>query len=142
MRAELILQPFVALMLLTLAVWLRLYFTRIRQIKRQRVHPQKLATRAQRANVPLGDAEATNSDNFQNLFELPVIFYAVCLALFITGEVDALYLVLAWMFVVLRVAHSVIHVTYNRVIHRFAVYVAGGAVLFAMVLRLAFNVLV
>lgn len=142
MQPELILQPFAAMMLLTLLVWLRLYFTRIPEITRQRINPQKLATRAQKSKIHLSDAEACTSDNFQNLFELPVIFYAVCLALFALGTVDALYVALAWLFVALRAAHSLIHLTYNKVLHRFVIYVAGGAALAAMVLRLAWQVMI
>lgn len=132
---ELMLQPLAAMMLLSLAVWIRLYFTRIPEIRRQRLHPQKLATRAEKAGMFLGSAEARASDNFQNLFELPVIFYAVALAVYATGAVDAIYLALGWGFVALRVAHSVIHLTYNKVMHRFVIYVLGGAILFAMVIR-------
>ncbi|HEX6930204.1 MAG TPA: MAPEG family protein [Gammaproteobacteria bacterium] len=142
MRSELILQPFSAMLLLTLAVWLRLYFTRIPEMRRQRVHPQKLATRAQKAGMHLSDAEARASDNFVNLFELPVIFYALCLALYATSQTDAAYLVIAWGFVALRIMHSIIHLSYNKVLHRFFVYAAGGLMLFAGVLRFSIQLFV
>ncbi|HEX7046321.1 MAG TPA: MAPEG family protein [Gammaproteobacteria bacterium] len=140
MNNMLILQPAAVMMLLTFAVWLRLYFTRIPTMRELRVHPQKLATRAQKSRVDLGDAEACASDNFVNLFELPVLFYALCIALYVTGMIDFVFLGLAWMFVILRVAHSVIHLTYNKVFHRFIVYAIGGAVLFVMVIRFAIGV--
>ncbi len=135
-----ILQPFAILMTLTFVVWLRLYFTRIPAIRRQRVHPQKLATRADKAAVDLGGAERRASDNFANLFELPVLFHALCIALYVTGRADTVYLALAWGFVVLRIVHSAIHLTYNKVMHRFIIYMAGGVLLFAMVLRFAFDI--
>lgn len=140
MRPELILQPVVAMLLLTFVVWLRLYFTRVPAMRRQRVHPQKIATRAEKALVHLSDAEARASDNFSNQFELPVLFYVLCLALYVTGRVDMFYLAFAWAFVVLRVAHSAVHVLYNRVLHRFLAYFAGGIVLFAMAFRFAFQI--
>lgn len=135
MSNEIILQPIAAMMLLTFAVWLRLYFTRIPAMRHLRVHPQKLASRVQKAGVDLGGAEANASDNFANLFELPVLFYVLCISLYVTGMIDFVHIVLAWCFVALRIAHSVIHVTYNKVMHRFLVYAAGGFVLFAMALR-------
>lgn len=140
MSSMLILQPVAVMMLLTLAVWLRLYFTRIPAMRELRVHPQKLATRAQKSNVDLGTSETRASDNFLNLFELPVLFYALCIALYVTGMIDFVHLGLAWIFVILRIAHSIIHLTYNKVLHRFLVYALGGAALFAMVIRFAIGV--
>lgn len=135
MKQALILQPLAAMMLLSLAVWLRLYFTRIPALRERRVDPQSIATRAQRTQADLGGAEARSSDNFVNLFELPVLFYALCLVLYVTERVDTVYLALLWGFFALRVVHSVIHLTYNKVVHRFLAYAAGGALLFSAVLR-------
>ena len=137
MDKALILQPFTVMLLLSFVVWLCLYFTRIPGMRRQHVHPQKLATRAEKAGIPISNAEARASDNFMNLFELPVLFYALCLALYVTDAVDGLYLGLAWGFTVLRILHSIVHLTYNKVLHRFLVYAAGGVALFAMALRFA-----
>ena len=72
------------------------------------------------------------ADNFRNLFEAPVLFFAVCCALAITDTVTPLQVTLAWVFVGLRAVHSFIHVTYNRVMHRFAAYVASTICLFLM----------
>lgn len=72
------------------------------------------------------------ADNFRNLFEMPVLFYAVCLALAAMDFVTPPQIALAWLFVALRAAHSLIHITYNRVMHRFAAYVASSAVVFLM----------
>jgi len=135
MQAELMLQPMVVVMLLTFVVWLGLYRTRIGGMRRARIHPQRLATRARKSEVVISEAEQRVSDNFMNLCELPVIFYALCLALFVTGEVNAVNLALAWSFAVSRIVHSFIHVTYNRVLHRFAAYVFGGVLLLLLALR-------
>lgn len=72
------------------------------------------------------------ADNLSNLLETPVLFYAICLILFVTGEVTQLQLVLAWLYVVLRALHSLIHVTYNRVVQRWTVYVLSTICLFIM----------
>ncbi|TBR10196.1 MAG: hypothetical protein EPO46_08215 [Lysobacter sp.] len=130
--------PLVVMALLTFVVWGRMFFMRLGQMKRERIHPQKVATAAQAAAL-LTDSRA--ADNFRNLFELPVLFYVAVLAAAYMGRVDAVSLGLAWVFVILRIAHSAIHVTYNRVMHRFYAYAAGGFVLWALWAYLAAGLL-
>jgi hypothetical protein len=121
--------PAFAMVALTFAVWWRMFFSRIGQMKRERIHPQAVATSAQ-AGARLTDSRA--ADNFRNLFELPVLFYAALFVAALTGLVTPVSLALAWAFVVLRIVHSAIHCSYNKVMHRFYAYVAGGLVLFAL----------
>lgn len=77
----------------------------------------------------------------ENQFELPVLFYAVCLALQASGAVDALTLSLAWLFVVSRYVHSFIHVTSNRIRHRQPAFVVGFLAVIALWVLLAVNLL-
>ena len=121
--------PAFAMVALTFVVWWRMFFTRVAQMKRERIHPQAVATSAQ-ATAKLTDSRA--ADNFRNLFELPVLFYAALLVAAVTGQVGPVSLALAWIFVVLRIAHSAIQCSYNKVMHRFYAYVAGGMALFAL----------
>ena len=79
------------------------------------------------------------ANNFKNLFELPVLFYVICLYLYVTGSADTAYLLAAWAFVALRAVHSLIQCTTNIVMHRFAAYMAGAAALWFMVLRAAWQ---
>ena len=74
-----------------------------------------------------------------NLLEVPVIFYALVLACLMTARVDATALALAWAYVALRMAHTIVHLSYNRVTHRFIVFAASNGVLVAMLLRLAWR---
>ena len=120
---------------LTLVVWLRMYTMRIAQMKRERIHPQAVATSAQ-ASARLTDSRA--SDNFRNLFELPVLFYLELAVAAIAGLVTTATLALAWLFVLLRIAHSFIHCGYNKVMHRFQAYLAGAVVLWVLWAYLAF----
>jgi hypothetical protein len=124
---------------LTFVVWLRMYFTRVAQMKRERIHPQAVATSAQAA-ARLTDSAA--ADNFRNLFELPVLFYLALVVAADSAQVNVLTLGLAWLFVLLRIAHSAIHVTYNKVMHRFLAYVLGGAALWLLWAVLAYGLLV
>ena len=121
--------PLVAQVVLVAIVGARMYARRVAEVRARRIHPQKLATSRGMAES-LQDVAA--ADNFRNLFEAPVLFFAVCCAMAITDTVSSLQLALAWIYVVLRCAHSAIHLTYNRVLHRLAVFLAGMAVLFAM----------
>ncbi|MGH8640636.1 MAG: MAPEG family protein, partial [Burkholderiales bacterium] len=111
--------PLIAQVVIVALVAGRLYATRIAEMRARRIHPQAIATSRTAAGV-LQDIVA--ADNFRNLFEVPVLFFAVCCALAITDTVTPAQLALAWVFVGLRAAHSLIHVTYNRVTHRFGVY--------------------
>ncbi len=78
--------------------------------------------------------EAVNvpNRNYMNLLELPVLFYVACLAFVAIGVTSALALGLAWGYVALRVVHSLIHLTYNRVVHRLSVFALSNFVLVAL----------
>lgn len=124
-----VLWPMFAMVLLTLLVWLRLFQTRLGEMKQRRIHPQTVATSVQMAQR-VEDSRA--ADNFRNLFELPVLFYAAALLAVQAGSDSTLLLILCWIFVVLRALHSYIHCTYNRVMDRFKVYLLSGLVLWAI----------
>ena len=124
-----IILPAIALVLLTAIVWVRLYVDRIGEIRQRRIDPQSLATSAS-AGQALQRVQA--SDNFKNLFEVPVLFYALCALLASAQNVSAFFVVGAWVYVALRYIHSFIHLTYNRVMHRFTVYVLSTVVLFML----------
>ena len=127
--------PAFAMVVLTLVVWLRMYTTRIAQMKRERIHPQAVATSAQAA-ARLTDSRA--ADNFRNLFELPVLFYAGVLLAAHIGVSDMVSLALAWAFVGLRAVRSAVHCTFNHVMTRFVAYALATLVLIALWARLAF----
>lgn len=133
-----VLLPAFAMVALTIAVWIRMYFSRIGEMRRERIHPQSVATSAQMAGR-LQDTRA--ADNFRNLFELPVLFYLALVVAALTGQTGAAVLALAWSFVALRVLHSAIHCSYNKVMHRFQAYLAGGIVLWVLWAVLAVGLL-
>jgi hypothetical protein len=122
------LMPMVALVALTFIVWLRLYVVRISEMRERRIDAQRL-TSARAIGELLTRTQA--SDNLRNLFEMPVLFYALCLAVVSVGVATPFLVNGAWAYVVLRGVHSLIHCTYNRVMHRFLTY-AGSSVLLAV----------
>lgn len=82
------------------------------------------------------------SRNVVNLFEVPTLFYALVPLLLLTGLWDDASVALLWVFVALRVAHTAIHLTVNRVAWRFAAYLASAMVLFVEWVRFAGEVFV
>jgi hypothetical protein len=70
--------------------------------------------------------------NFMNLLEAPVLFYMVCLVFFVSGMTIPAFVTLAWSYVSLRVAHSLIHLTYNRVRHRLLPFALSNITLITM----------
>jgi len=67
--------------------------------------------------------------NYMNLLELPMLFYVGGLMYYVAGKVDGVVLAVAWTYVALRAIHSVIHVTYNNVMHRLTVFALSNVVL-------------
>jgi len=114
--------PALVMVLLTIAVSFRMYAMRVAQMKRDRIHPQAVATSTQSA-ARLTDCRA--ADNFKNLFEIPILFYLAIVVAATSGQVTTLTLGLAWLFVALRIVHSFIQCTYNKVMHRFYTYITG-----------------
>lgn len=129
--------PMLAMVCITLLVWIRLYQTRLTEMRARRIAPQALASRGQASAMQ--DTRA--ADNFSNLFELPVLFYVALLVAHVTGNTGSLVLLLAWLFVVLRAVHSLIHCSYNRVMHRFSVYMLSSLVLWVLWAVLAWSAL-
>jgi hypothetical protein len=101
---------------------------RVVEMKNRKISPAIVASSSQMRRV-LENTRA--ADNYQNLFEMPVLFYVLCLALYMVQSVNQGFLWAAWAFVILRLLHSFIHIGYNNVMHRFSVFalsmwVVGG----------------
>ena len=140
MNAELILQPVMGMMLLTALVWVVLYLRRIPAMQESGL-PTQTWTTPDKAVELLAEPVNNPANNFKNLFELPVVFYALCLMLFVTNSVDTVYVAAAWTFVGFRVLHSLIHCTVNIVMARFLSYLAASLALWFMLARAASDIL-
>jgi hypothetical protein len=138
MKQAAIFGPFFAMMFLTLAVWLYMYLRRISFIMRRGLRSQDLAAPGMLAQVS-PPAVSNPSNNLKNLFEIPVLFYALVLYLFVTNQVDASYLDAAWVFVAFRVLHSAVHCTFNLVILRFYLYLIATLAVWFIAIRAAIN---
>jgi len=134
-----LLLPLLAQVALNFIVMISMYRTRIAEIKSKRIHPQQIRT-STRSKKYLTDS-APASDNYSNLFELPVLFYTAILLTLILMVQDSILVVLAWVFVTSRYLHSFIHVTYNQVMHRFMVFLFSSFVLLAYWVRLGWIII-
>ncbi|MBE9548001.1 MAG: MAPEG family protein [Proteobacteria bacterium] len=119
-------------------VWLIMYATRITEMKRKGVDPQELAN-AEAKHELLKDV-AGASDNFKNQFEMPMMFFIAILTALILVIQSPLLNSLAMAFVLLRMVHSFVHITYNKVMHRFMAYALSSFALIGMWLIIADNI--
>lgn len=118
--------PMGALALLTFAILLFIPFRRFAAGRAGLISADDFKF-GESARVP-GDVSIPNR-NMMNLLELPLLFYIGCLMYYVAGKVDSLVLAVAWAYVALRMIHSLIHVTYNNVMHRLVAFATSNVVL-------------
>ncbi len=119
----------VAMAMLSGIVLLRLLLVRVSEMKARRLGMQDVST-SLKVGAKLSNVQA--ADNFRNLFEMPVLFYALCAVLLATQQATAMLVQAAWVYVGLRYVHSLIQCSYNNVTHRFVVYFASSMLLLGM----------
>jgi len=129
--------PMFSMVLLTFIVGLIAFFTRVKSVKSESVDP-KAYKLMDADNYP--EAVIKTTRNFNNQFEVPLIFYVGCLSYLVLNISSSLALGLAWFFVILRVIHSCIHITYNHLLHRIAVFWSSFFVVFVLWLVLIFEI--
>jgi hypothetical protein len=133
-----ILQPVVALAAWTMVMWFWLYGTRIPALSAAKVDPDDLVHDPTKGlDTVLPPQVQWKAHNYNHLHEAPTVFYAVAIVLAIIGEGDGLNAQLGWAYVALRVIHSIIQATINKVQLRFMVFALSSFVLMALVARTA-----
>jgi hypothetical protein len=135
-----ILAPLSALVLWSFVMWAWLYATRIPAMIIGRVvyDPNRPA---EEFHARLRPSVRWKADNYNHLMEQPTLFYAVVLALAVMGAGAGLNTTLAWIYVGLRVVHSLVQALVNVVIWRFSIFMAASVVLLILAIRLATLVL-
>ena len=128
MSIQAVLAPLFVQVALTFALLFWMGFARTGAVRRGDVHPRDVALR--QPNWPDRITQIGNS--YHNQFELPVLFYVLTILAWLTKQADFAFVLLAWVFVVLRLIHAYVHVTNNYVAHRFYVFLAGAIVLLVM----------
>ena len=122
--------PMFAMVLLTFAVAVVLFRARIRAVREGHTAVSYFRTFA--GSPPEHEFLAKPTRHFANLFEVPTLFYAGCLAAMVVGATGPTGLVLAWGYVAARLAHAWVHLGGNRVRHRFRIYLASWIFLLAL----------
>lgn len=136
MSIQAILLPLFVQVALTFVVFTRMAVLRGVALRGGEVQPQDIALREPK--WPVRATQAAHA--FSNQLELPMLFYVLTILALHTRHADLLFVVLAWIFVISRIIHAFVHVTFNRVPVRGAVYGVGALVLMAMWIIFAVDV--
>ncbi len=134
-----ILKPVVALMIWTMIMWAWMYATRIPAMSKSPdidTANLKGGTGKDLDNL-LPDHIQWKAHNYNHLHEQPTLFYAVALLLAMIGHGDGQHALLAWIYVGLRIAHSLVQATANKVMVRFVLFALSSLVLIAMIFHAA-----
>jgi hypothetical protein len=133
-----ILQPVVALAAWTMVMWLWMYATRIPAMNAAKVDADSLARdpTAKLDNL-LPPQVQWKAHNYNHLHEAPTVFYAIAIVLAIVGQGDGLNAKLGWAYFALRVIHSLVQATVNKVVVRFFVFLLSSLVLIALIVHAA-----
>ena len=144
MRSD-IFQPIVLLAVWTMIMWIWMYATRLPAMGRAGIDAKNMV-----GSTPGGlrdDLTAKGevkaswvADNYNHLHEAPTVFYAVAIVLALIGQGDGLNATIAWAYVGLRIAHSLLQVLWNRVVVRFVLFALSSIALLMLVIHAAMAV--
>ena len=131
-----ILGPVAALALWSMVMWVWMYATRIPAMQKAKIDAKTwVGGTGAELEAKLPAEVQWKAHNYNHLMEQPTVFYAVALALAIGGMGDGLNAQLAWAYVALRIVHSLVQATVNRVMVRFAVFALASVALMALCLH-------
>ena len=131
-----ILQPLVALMAWTMVMWLWMYVTRNPAMSRAKIDTANLTGGTGKdLDGVVPDKVQWKAHNYNHLHEAPTLFYAVGLVLALIGQGDGMNALIAWIYVGLRVIHSLVQVTANKVMVRFVLFALSSLVLIALIIH-------
>jgi hypothetical protein len=128
MSIRTVLLPLFVQVLLTFVLLIWMESLRFAAVRRGDVHPSDIALRE--PNWPHRLLQVQYACH--NQLELPILFYVLTILAWITRFADLLFVVLAWVFVLLRIAHAYVHVTDNNVARRGLIFMVGAVVLIVM----------
>jgi hypothetical protein len=128
-----IMTPVLALILWTFVIWSWMYATRIPAIRSARLDVNKIKRKDDLNALPIGVQQI--ADNYNHLHEQPTVFYALAIYSHLVGVADGINVALAWLYVVIRIAHSIVQCTSNVVVVRFGIFAAATGVLMIIAAR-------
>jgi hypothetical protein len=141
MHSREILQPVVVLVAWTLVMMVWMIVVRTPAMKKAGIDVSKISgSKPGALDGVIEDKAQWPAHNYMHLVEQPTLFYAIALLLAIEGQGGSYNLILAWAYVGLRIVHSLIQATFNRVIVRFAVFMLASLALAALTVHAGFAV--
>jgi len=136
-RAEQILGPLLAMVALVACVWLAMAVVRNYATLRGLCSPKYYLTYTSTAPADWIERPART---FNNLMQMPTLFYAICTLLLVTRQLDRAQLAYAWLFVALRALHAVVYITWNPLPYRFAIWIMSCVTVFVLWTRFALQI--
>lgn len=118
-----------AMVLLTFIVMYAMLVMRVKAVRTRKISPRYFKLN-RGADIP--DKVLAISQNYTNLFELPILFYVVCVFAIMLEQSMDYFVIHAWAFVLLRYIHTLIHTTYNHILHRLYAFALSGFILLSM----------
>lgn len=127
MNQEIVFYPLILQVLLTFFVGFKLLQLRIKAVRQDGLNPRHfLLNRG--GKIP--DYLAKVDQHYINLFELPILFYLLVITLYVTQQVNLAQLILLWGFVISRLIHTSVHITFNALLWRLSTFIIGALLLF------------
>jgi hypothetical protein len=138
MTVQMVLLPVFVQVALTFALLLWMARERTSSVSRGETRIRDIALRQ-----PAWPEQATKISNcYDSQFQLPLLFYVLVILAWVTRQADLIFVVMAWIFVLARLAHAYVHTTSNHVPTRFWVFAVGMLVLLLMWIIFAVRILV
>ena len=138
MTIQMVLLPVFVQVALTFGLLFWMAYTRRTSLSRGELKVRDIALG--QSAWPARATQASNS--FDSQFQIPVLFYVLVILAWITKQADLLFVVMAWIFVLSRLAHAYIHTTSNNVSTRFNIFALGMMVLLIMWVIFAVRILI
>ena len=137
MQAVAMIQPVLAMAMWSFVMFLWMLLTRMQAMSALQLGPEEAQdTAALRRKLPHKSNQDAN--NYNHLFEQPVVFYALCLSITVLGMADTLFVIGAWIYVALRGCHSLVQAIVDVVRLRFLFFGSAWLLLAALTLRATF----
>ena len=134
-----LLQPVVALLIWSMVIWFWMYVTRIPTMQKMKIVLDPTLPPGELTR-PLPPIVRWKADNYNHLMEQPTLFYAAAITLALIDPANGVALAAAWIYVLLRMTHSLVQCTFNHIMTRFLLFVASSLALIVMVQQAAVKV--
>ncbi len=128
--------PVIALVFWSMVMWVWMYVTRIPAVSKAKMKLDSNAPRGEQMST-LPPQVRWKADNYNHLMEQPTLFYALAISIALMGEGSGINLYLAWVYVALRICHSLVQSLINKIEVRFGLFFLSNLPLLALTFNAA-----